>query len=123
MRRTAWSSLWDGDYNIPISVYSEGKEEMDYGELGDLLVPCAQPGVWVPLHQVADIVPRFQHNNMPHRNGVRCVTVSADVVAGAGQIKEFWKIAKQLNKIEMPEGVTWEPGGTVARHQAEHGGR
>jgi len=36
------------------------------------------------------------------------------VVAGAGQIKEFWKIAKQLNKIEMPEGVTWEPGGTVA---------
>ena len=111
---TRLSSLWDGDYNIPISVYSEGKEEMDYGELGDLLVPCAQPGVWVPLHQVADIVPRFQHNNMPHRNGVRCVTVSADVVAGAGQIKEFWKIAKQLNKIEMPEGVTWEPGGTVA---------
>ena len=111
---TRLSSLWDGNYNIPISVYSEGNADMEYGDLGDLLVPCAQPGVWVPLRQVADIGPKFHHNNMPHRNGVRCVTVAADVVAGAGQIKEFWKIARQLDKIEMPEGVTWEPGGTVA---------
>ena len=111
---TRLSSLWEGDYNIPISVYSDGRKEMSYGELGDLLVPCAQPGVWVPLRQVADIVPRFHHNNMPHRNGVRCVTVAADVMSKAGQIKEYKKIAKQLDEMELPEGVTWEPGGTYA---------
>lgn len=51
---------------------------------------------------------------MPHRNGVRCVTVSADVMPGAGQIREHNKIADQLKKMELPEGVTWEPGGTYA---------
>ncbi len=109
---TRLSSLWQGDYNIPISVYSDGQEELNYGDIGDLLVPCAQPGVWVPLRQVADITPKFHHNNMPHRNGVRCVTVSADVVADAGQIKEYSKIAKQLDAMDLPEGVTIEPGGT-----------
>lgn len=111
---TTLSSMWEGDYNIPISIYSEGKQNIDYGSLGDLLVPCALPGAWVPLRQVADIQPHFHHNNMPHRNGVRCVTVSADVMPGAGQIREHNKIADQLEKMELPEGVTWEPGGTYA---------
>ena len=111
---TTLSSLWEGDYNIPIAIYSKGKKDIDYGSLGDLLVPCAQPGTWVPLRQVADIQPRFHHNNMPHRNGVRCVTVSADVMSGAGQIREYYKIKRQFDKIDLPEGVTVEAGGTYA---------
>lgn len=111
---TTLSSLWEGDYNVPIAIYSEGKQDIDYGALGDLLVPCAQPGAWVPLRQVADIQPRFHHSNMPHRNGVRCVTMSADVMAGAGQIREFNKINKELKKMTLPDGVVVEPGGTYA---------
>lgn len=111
---TRLSTLWEGDYSIPIAIYSEGGQEIDYGSLGDLLVPCAQPGTWVPLRQVADIVPRFHHSNMPHRNGVRCVTVSADVMPGSGHIYEFYKIKRQLDKMELPRGVTVEAGGTFA---------
>lgn len=111
---TNLSTLWEGDYDIPIAIYSEGKQHLDYGSLGDLLVPCAQPGTWVPLRQVADIQPQFHHNNMPHRNGVRCVTVSADVMPGNGQIREYYKIKRELDKIELPAGVTVEPGGTFA---------
>ncbi len=111
---TTLSSLWEGDYCIPITIYSEGKEKIDYGSLGDMLVPCAQPGTWVQLRQVADIQPRFHHNNMPHRNGVRCVTVSADVISGAGQIKEYYHIKRELDKMDLPEGITVEPGGTYA---------
>lgn len=114
---TTLSSMWEGDYNIPISIYSEGKQNIDYGSLGDLLVPCALPGTWVPLRQVADIQPHFHHSNMPHRNGVRCVTVSADVMPGAGQIREHNKIADQLEEMDLPDGVTWEPGGTYAFSQ------
>lgn len=111
---TRLSTLWEGDYSIPIAIYSEGKQDIDYGSLGDLLVPCAQPGTWVPLRQVADIQPRFHHNNMPHRNGVRCVTVSADVMPKAGQIHEYFKIKREFDKMEIPDGVTVEPGGTFA---------
>ncbi len=111
---TTLSTLWEGDYNIPISIYSEGKQHIDYGSLGDLLIPCAQPGSWVPLRQVADIQPRFHHSNMPHHNGVRCVTVSADVMQGNGQIREYYKVKRDLDKMKLPAGVTVEPGGTYA---------
>lgn len=111
---TTFSTLWEGDYRIPIAVYSEGKGNVDYGSLGDMLVPCIQPGFWVPLRQVADIQPRFHHNNMPHRNGVRCVTVSADVMPGKGQISEYYKIKREFDKMQLPDSVTVEPGGTFA---------
>ena len=111
---TTLSTMWEGDYNIPIAIYSEGKQNIDYGSLGDLLVPCAQPGAWVPLRQVADIQPQFHHNNMPHRNGVRCVTVSADVMPGAGQVHEYYKMKRELDKMQLPDGITVEAGGTYA---------
>lgn len=111
---TNLSTLWEGDYNIPIAIYSEGKQKIDYGSLGDLLVPCVQPGEWVPLRQVADIQPRFHHSSMPHRNGVRCVTISADVMPGYGHVKEHYKIKQQIEKMKLPDGVTVEDGGTFA---------
>ena len=111
---TQLSSLWQKDYNIPIKVYSDGAQNLEYSSIGDLLIPCANPGMWVPLRQVADIVPRFHHNNMPHRNGLRCITVSADAMPGAGQVREQLAIGRQLDEMDLPEGVTWEYGGAVA---------
>ena len=111
---TTLSSMWEGDYNIPIAIYTEDRQNIDYESLGDLLVPCAQPGARVPLRQVAEIKPRFHHNNLPHRNGVRCVTVSADVMSGAGQLQEYKKIKRELDQIDLPDGITVEGGGTYA---------
>ena len=108
------SSIWEGDYSMPITIYTESQHDIDYGALGDLLVPALQPGLWVPLRQVAEIVPKFQHNNVPHRNGVRCVTVSADVMPGASQVGEYKKIKSQLEKMDLPEEVRVEAGGTMA---------
>ena len=110
---THLSSMWEGGYNIPITVYSDGSQNLDYSSLGDLLVPCATPGMWVPLRQVADIHPRYHHNNMPHRNGVRCITVSADAMSGAGQLKELASIGRRIDRMELPDGVTWEYGGAM----------
>ena len=110
---TQLSSMWMGDYNIPITVYGDAQNR-DYESLGDLLVPCANPGMWVPLRQVADIQPKFHHNNMPHRNGVRCITVSADAITGTSQLKEAYALGRAIDKIDLPEGVSWEYGGTMA---------
>ena len=106
------SSIWEGGYSIPISVYSDGNNNLDYTSLGDMLVPGALPGIWVPLRQVADIQPHFHHINLPHRNGVRCITVSADVMPGVSQMKEFRRIEAALDQMELPEGVSYITGGT-----------
>lgn len=107
-------SLWEGGYNLHTTVYTEGVHDIDYESLGDMLIPTIHPGEWVPLRQVARLKPVFKHNNMPHRNGMKCITVSADVMPGAGQLKEFNEIDKYIQThLEIPEEVTIESGGSM----------
>lgn len=111
---TTMSSSWEGDYNVPITVYTEGVHDIDYASIGDLLIPAAEPGMWVPLRQVATIRPKIHHSNVPHRNGMRCITVSADVNPGYGQMREWKKIERYLTSMDIPDDVRWEPGGSKA---------
>ena len=39
-------SLWEKDYNLPTKIYTEGVHNIDFEELGDMLVPTAHPGTW-----------------------------------------------------------------------------
>ena len=107
-------SLWEDDYNLPTKIYTEGVHNIAYEELGDLLVPTAHPGAWVPLRQVATLRPDFGHNNLTHRNGRRCITVMADVVPSAGQLNQFKKINKYIETLDLPENVDIEEGGSMA---------
>ena len=107
-------SMWEGEYNLPTKIYTEGVHDIDYEALGDLLVPTTGPGVWVPLRQVATLRPSFGHDNLTHRNGRRCITVMADVVPGKGQLAQFKEIDKYIKTLELPENVKIQAGGSKA---------
>ena len=107
-------SMWESGYNLPTTIYTEGLHDIDYEGIGDMLVPTSIPGTWVPLRQVADIHPRFQHDNMTHRNGRRCITVMADVMPGCGQLEQFKKTQEYLDTLDIPEDVVVEEGGSMA---------
>ena len=106
-------SLWEGSYNLHTTVYTEGDHVIDYEGLGDILVPTSHPGSWVPLRQVAKLVPMYKHNMMSHRNGMRCITASADVMPGAGQLQQFAKIDKYIETLDIPDGIIIEQGGSM----------
>ena len=107
-------SLWeDGCYNLTTAVYSEGMKNIDYEGLGDVLVPTMHPGVWVPLRQVAKLSPIFRHDNLPHRNGMKCITISADVMPGGGQLREFAKINDYIETLNMPDEIVVKEGGSM----------
>ena len=107
-------SMWEHGYNLPTTIYTEGLHDIDYEDIGDMLIPTSHPGVWVPLRQVATIHPRFQHDNLTHRNGRRCITVKADVMPGHAQLPQFKKVNKYLQTIHVPDDVTIEEGGSMA---------
>ena len=107
-------SMWEGGYNLPTKIYTEGVHDIDYEALGDLLVPAFGPRVWVPLRQVATLRPSFAHDNLTHRNGRRCITVMADVAPGKAQLAEFKKIGEYIETFDLPENVEIEEGGSMA---------
>lgn len=112
---TQMVSVWEGDYNLPITFYTEGVQDISYAALGDLLVPTALPGTYVPLRQIAELRPTFHHTILPHNNGIRSISVSTDLLPGYSQTVEWKKVEAYLKTLDMPAGVEWQQGGAVGR--------
>ena len=105
------TGIWEDDYRIPVVLHAQGADSLSYQELENLLIPTSVPSVWVPLRQVATIEPMWHHGKMTHRNGVRTITVGADMRGNNPQPKSMKKLQKFLDTLNLPEGVTVSPGG------------
>ena len=77
--------IYEGDKTIPVMLYSEDADSLDCQSVSEMQVPTAIPGLWVPLSQVAEVRPTWHHSAITHWNGVRTITVAADLVGNASQ--------------------------------------
>ena len=67
-----------------------------HSTLNSLLIPTAT-GTWVPLRQVADIVPAWHHASIEHRNGVPTITIGADLVGATSQVAAERTVSRWLD--------------------------
>ena len=111
--KTQVASIWEGNYEVPIVLRDKETEQMRVGDIGDLyLTPLTQPLSSVPLRQVADIQMRWMPTNIIHRNGERCITVTAENKRGVLAATVQNRIKDILdNDFSLPSGVRAEIGG------------
>ncbi len=110
------TKLWEDDYSIPVMLVSSNDFSDSHADISNIMIPTALPNQWVPLRQVADIVPEYRHVSIPHRNNIRTVTVGADLRGKASApavMKKVDKIMKSL-KDYMPDTVNYSYGGLGA---------
>ena len=69
---TALTTVWEHDYAIPVTLYAANADSLLLSDVENMLVPTAS-GSWVPLRQVAQIVPEWHHSNLGHRNKIRTI--------------------------------------------------
>ena len=107
------TTIWEGDYGIPVLLYTAGGKEMKTAELEDIMIPTAYPGVWVPLRQVADLSPEWHRASIEHRNSVPTVTVGCDLRGTTSQVSAERKVKEWIkeNMNDLPEGMTISYGG------------
>ncbi|MCQ2342641.1 MAG: efflux RND transporter permease subunit [Paludibacteraceae bacterium] len=110
------TTLYEGEHAIPVVLYTEGANRLDYDALGDQLVPTAFPNVWVPLHQVADLEPSWHHSNLTRWNSERTITVGCDLSGNTSQPVVQKKVEQWFEQHYpiLPEGVRVEYGGLLA---------
>ena len=109
----AVGAVWEGDYKLPVVLKNDDRNgERSLADIEDTYVSSLVPGVSVPLRQIADIEPRWSETRIVHRNGVRCISVSADLKRGENAMRMTSKIRNILdNELVLPAGVTPEIGG------------
>ena len=105
------SNVWEGDYNIPITLKSEKADKADYSDLSDEMIPVMGGLGNVPLRQVAEVVPSVKDGQIVRRNGIYTITVMSDVRRDVNVTAFYSKSEKKLATIPLPEGVTLAYGG------------
>ena len=109
----AVGSVWEGDYRLPVVLKRDARlGERSLSDIGDTYVSSPVPGVSVPLRQIADVGPAWSESKIVHRNGMRCITVTADLKRGANAMRMTSRISRMLkDEIPLPPGVETELGG------------
>lgn len=106
-------NVWEGDYALPVKLINYHKEQLTAGSVQDIMLPGLD-GTPVPLRQVATVEPTWMQGKIVHRNGVRCLTVSAELgreMNALGTIQQINDLINGPLKTKIPSGITTEIGG------------
>ncbi|MDR0395497.1 MAG: efflux RND transporter permease subunit [Tannerella sp.] len=109
------TDLWEGNYAVPVAVKPENGEN-SISSLGNVPV-SGLLGASVPLRQIGVLSPGWNESVITHRNGMRSLSVFADVRRGAYASKVFAKVSRFVDTEiagQLPEGVEYAYGGLSA---------
>ena len=106
-------SVWEGDYRLPVVLKNDTRQgQRSLSDIGDTYISSPVPSVSVPLRQIADVEPVWSQSKIVHRNGMRCITVTADLKRGANAMRMTSRISDIIDReLVLPAGVTTELGG------------
>ncbi|WP_288205413.1 efflux RND transporter permease subunit [uncultured Parabacteroides sp.] len=115
------SSVWEGDYELPVHLKADRRSDRQpFNQVEDEYIPTAVPGVSVPLRQVSTVEAGWNEGQIVRRNGVRTISVMAQVKRGYTENSMQKKIEKVVeSRIEpsLHEGVSMEYGGAKEADQ------
>jgi multidrug efflux pump subunit AcrB len=109
-------TMWEGDYPLAVVLKSDKKTPPALNKIGDEYISTAIPGVSVQLQQIAEIKPSWSQGQIVRRNGVRTISVIADIERGYSESEIIGKIKKIVEKQIKPtisDNVTVSLGGVV----------
>lgn len=105
------TTIWEGDYPVTVKLKDNHAGHQTPEDLENATISGLLPGVHVPLRQVAKVSPDWTYTSIHHRNGVRTMSVLADAKRGLNLNEVTDKVITEMNKIELPQGVTMTVGG------------
>ncbi|KAA6344134.1 Cobalt-zinc-cadmium resistance protein CzcA [termite gut metagenome] len=133
------TELWEGNYAVPVQLQPEnstchsdesqnpiikqgiaGQARNDNKVISDLenVQVSGLLGSSVPLRQIGKVSPQWNESTIYHRNGMRTMSVLADVKRGEYASKVFGKV-RDFMKTEivpnLPNGVEYQYGGLLER--------
>ena len=108
------STVWEGDYPVQVMLKDNHFGLQHPDDVGNATVSGMIPSVNVPLRQIAKVQPDWSEGQIVRRNGVRTISVLADVRRGLNLNNVTSKVLNEVSTIHMPEGVTMKAGGQKA---------
>ena len=104
-------TIWQGDYGTNVVMIGSKANGASMTDVEDEPIPVLGGVKTVPLRDVAKIEKTQEDGQICHCNGVRTITVMADVADGVNVMNLTQALQKQFTQDKIPEGVTMKWGG------------
>lgn len=105
------TTIWENDYPVAVELKQEKGEKKDIDYLGNQTITSPMSFSSVPLRSFAKFSPEWTEGNIVHRNGTRTLTIQLDVDSKVMASNILAKIKPQIDKINLPKGVSVSYGG------------
>ncbi len=102
-------------YEVPVVLRDEAVEQMSVSDVEDIYL-TSQSGQSVPLRQVGEASPVWQETKIVHRNGERCISVTAEGKRNVFALSVQNQIISYVKHMNLPEGVRSEIGGETEKN-------
>lgn len=106
-------TAWEGDYGIPIKLKTINSDRADVNNLRDEKIALAGGLANVPLRQIATVTPDWENGAIVHRNGLRTITVRAEVERGKNTIAVTNKTIEKVNALNLSDDTSVTIGGEM----------
>lgn len=104
-------TIWEGDYPVSVKVINEPDNRNDFNDLLNQNITSPILGTTVPLRQLASITNDWTEGQIIRRNGVKTITVRADVASGVLPYKVLAKLKSEISEVSLPSQVELNYGG------------
>ena len=105
------SKIWEDDYPVDVVLRVDKKVKSSPEEILNQYVTSPFLISSVPVRQIADLTSGWTEGEIAHRNGLRTLTVRADIDRDVYTVSIFEKAKKMIDTLKLPEGVSIQYGG------------
>lgn len=105
------SQMWDGDYGVKTVLKTEHADSATVGDLLDEQIPVVGGLKSVPLREFATVEKKMEYGQIVHRNGLRTISVIAEVDQNKNVEKMTSQIMGMVGKMHLPDDIHVSYGG------------
>lgn len=105
------TTIWEGDYPVNVKLIKEQDKRDEIEDIKDHYISSPLTMEALPLRSIATLEPEWTEGMIAHRNGIRTITVKAELERGIIPSSIFKGIQTELEKLELPNGYFIDYGG------------
>lgn len=113
------ATVWEDNYDINIVLKSTQADSTSSKHLENERISTFGGLSDVPLRQIARIVPVWNDGQIVRRNGIKTISILAEVNRDVNVMEATAVVQKKLSALSMPEGVTLTYGGELEESEEQ----
>ena len=105
------TTVWEGDHPVNVLLIKEKQQRNNLNDLEDHYISSPLTMESLPLRSIAKLAPDWTEGIIARRNGVRTITIKAELERGIIPSNVFKEIEPEIKKLELPQGYYIDYGG------------